>query len=100
MQAELNQEMSQESINELLKAQQNSKNFWLKEMVENKVEYNPDKMFEALREKSVQSVNVSLIKPGDIISRDGKKMKVLRINSETGEPIYEEIHPFIGEEGM
>lgn len=87
MQAELNPNISQQSLSELMEAQQQSSKFWLKEMVENKVEFDKDKMFAALKEDAISSVKVAPLKPGDIISKDGKPMKVIRISSESGEPI-------------
>ena len=57
-------------------------------LVNNKMLFNRDKMFAALRDPAIKQVNVSVIKPGDIIFVDGIQKKVDRID-EHGDPVYE-----------
>ncbi len=91
MNAELNENISDSDWDAIMKANEQSRKYWLRDMVENKIPFNADKMFEALKDEAVKSVNVTVLKPGEIVSVDGKRMRVARINSETGEPIYEEL---------
>ncbi|HEX2868675.1 MAG TPA: hypothetical protein VHO03_16665 [Ignavibacteriales bacterium] len=62
----------------------------IREMVENKVPYNEQKMLEALSTPGVKEVKVAPLQPGDFIMQDGKKYKVIRINDK-GEPVLEEM---------
>jgi hypothetical protein len=68
----------------------NDKTSELQEMINNKVPYNQKKMLGALSIPGVAKVVVAPIQPGDIISENGKRYKVIRINDK-GEAIKEEI---------
>ena len=89
MQAEYNPEFSDKDISKMLEAKHQFGQKLYDALSGKKIPYNEEIMLEALKENMIASVKVATLKPGDIVTVDGKQMKVVRINSENGEPILE-----------